>query len=155
MQLGELQKYTESTNRTMNTPTPRTDKAWSCFSGYTQPLQDVKDLSHELERELTAMTEQRDGLREGIDYASDQLTKVKEQRDQWANLWADLSRASVKDTVKVEREVVRVTEQRDRLAEALQKLADCDWVITLPDRMDAVREIANEALQALNQTTEL
>ena len=75
-----------------------------------------------LRRELTAMTEQLDGLREGIDYASNQLTKV--------------------------------TEQRDRLAEALQKLADCDWVITLPDRMDAVREIANEALQSLNQPTE-
>jgi hypothetical protein len=40
-------------------------------------------------------------------------------------------------------------EQRDRLAEALQKLADCDWVITLPDRMDAVRTIAREALQSL------
>jgi hypothetical protein len=39
--------------------------------------------------------------------------------------------------------------QRDRLAEALRKLADCDWVITLPNRMDAVRTIANEALQAL------
>ena len=44
--------------------------------------------------------------------------------------------------------------QRDRLAEALQKLADCDWVITLPDRMDAVREIANEALQSLDKPTE-
>lgn len=42
-----------------------------------------------------------------------------------------------------------VTDQRDRLAEALQKLADCDWVITPHDRMDAVREIAREALQSL------
>ena len=48
-----------------------------------------------------------------------------------------------------ERELAAVTEQRDRLAEALRKLADCDWVITLPDRMDAVRTIANEALQSL------
>jgi hypothetical protein len=70
-----------------------------------------------LRRELTAMTEQRDGLQSGIDYA----------------------------TVKL----ITVTEQRDRLAEALQKLADCDWEITLPDRMDAVRTIANEALQSL------
>jgi hypothetical protein len=30
------------------------------------------------------MTEQRDGLREGIDYASGQLIKVKEQRDRLA-----------------------------------------------------------------------
>jgi hypothetical protein len=34
----------------------------------------------------------------------------------------------------------------DRLSEALRKLRDCDWVISLPDRMDAVREIAREAL---------
>jgi len=40
-------------------------------------------------------------------------------------------------------------EQRDRLAEALRKLADCDWVITLPNRMDAVRTIAREALESL------
>ena len=129
-----------------DTLTPRTDAIHQKYI--------TAAFARQLERELTAMTEQRDGLREGIDYASDQLTKVKEQRDQWANLWADLSRASVKDTVKVKREVVRVTEQRDRLAEALQKLADCDWVITLPDRMDAVREIANEALKSLNQPTE-
>ena len=50
----------------MNTPTPKTDKAWSCFRGYTEPLQDVKDLSHELERELTAVTEQRDRLAEDL-----------------------------------------------------------------------------------------
>ena len=37
-------------------------------------------------------------------------------------------------------------EQRDRLAEALREIADCDFVITLPDRMDAVRAIAREAL---------
>jgi hypothetical protein len=40
--------------------------------------------------------------------------------------------------------------QRDRLAEALRKLADCDWVITLPNRMDAVRAVANEALSSQN-----
>jgi hypothetical protein len=34
--------------------------------------------------ELTAVTEQRDGLRSGIDYASDQLHKVTEQRDRLA-----------------------------------------------------------------------
>jgi len=34
-----------------------------------------------LRRELKAVTEQRDGLRSGIDYASDQLHKVTEQRD--------------------------------------------------------------------------
>jgi hypothetical protein len=50
---------------------------------------------------------------------------------------------------KLERKLATVTAQRDRLAEALKKLADCDWVITLPNRMDAVRTIANEALQSI------
>jgi len=38
-----------------------------------------------LRRELKAVTEQRDGLRSGIDYASDQLHKVTEQRDRLAD----------------------------------------------------------------------
>ena len=33
-----------------------------------------------------------------------------------------------------------------RYEEALLSIRDCDWVITLPDRMDAVRAIAREAL---------
>ena len=37
-----------------------------------------------LEKQLKAVTEQRDGLRSGIDYASDQLAKVTEQRDKLA-----------------------------------------------------------------------
>lgn len=35
-----------------------------------------------------------------------------------------------------------------RLEEALIRLRDCDWVISLPDRMDAVRDIARAALAA-------
>jgi Lar family restriction alleviation protein len=34
-----------------------------------------------------------------------------------------------------------------KLEAALQRILDCDWVITLPDRMDAVRAIAREALE--------
>jgi len=49
----------------------------------------------------------------------------------------------------LERELAAVTAQRDTLAEALQKLADCYWSISLPDRMDAVRTIARDALQSL------
>lgn len=50
---------------------------------------------------------------------------------------------------ELERKLTEVTKQRDALIEGLEKLASCDWVITLPDRMDAVREIANEALNKL------
>lgn len=44
----------------------------------------------------------------------------------------------------------KITEQHQeiqRLRQALQRIRDCDWVITLPDRMDAVRQIAREALE--------
>ncbi|MGI4852067.1 MAG: hypothetical protein ACRYGR_09020 [Janthinobacterium lividum] len=34
----------------------------------------------------------------------------------------------------------------ERYRAALQRLADCDWVITPMDRMDAVRKIARDAL---------
>lgn len=38
----------------------------------------------------------------------------------------------------------------NRMGVALERLRDCDWVISLPDRMDAVREIAREALDGNN-----
>jgi len=42
-----------------------------------------------------------------------------------------------------------LVERCRKMREALEKLRDCDWVITLPDRMDAVRGIAREALGSL------
>ena len=36
--------------------------------------------------------------------------------------------------------------ENDRLRQALIKLRDCNFVISLPDRMDSVREIARKAL---------
>ena len=38
-------------------------------------------------------------------------------------------------------------DQIEKLREALKRIRDCDFVITLPDRMDAVRAIAREALE--------
>jgi hypothetical protein len=35
----------------------------------------------------------------------------------------------------------------EKLETALKRIRDCDFVITLPDRMDAVRAIAREALE--------
>ena len=40
----------------------------------------------------------------------------------------------------------RLERKLNEAREALTRIADCDWVITLPDRMDAVRKIAREAL---------
>lgn len=34
-----------------------------------------------------------------------------------------------------------------KMEEALKRIRDCNWIITLPDRMDAVRAIAREALE--------
>jgi hypothetical protein len=40
------------------------------------------------------------------------------------------------------------TEKRmNTFKRALERIRDCDFVITLPDRMDAVRAIAREALE--------
>ena len=87
----------------------------------------------------------------------EELTAVTEQRDEWGNLWADLSRACVKDLTKVEREVVTLTEQRDRLAEALKRIANnnvhdtpqTDYAYVL-GRMEGIAKIA---LQSLKQPT--
>jgi hypothetical protein len=35
----------------------------------------------------------------------------------------------------------------EKLKAALKRIRDCDFIITLPDRMDAVRAIAREALK--------
>ena len=47
----------------------------------------------------------------------------------------------------LERELAAVTAERDRYKAALQRLADCYCVISLPDRMDPVRLIARDALR--------
>jgi len=101
------------------------------------------------------------------DYAKwvqSELTVVKKQLDQLegkicfelgghpdSKLWGDAGLIAA--TMRCVDALDTVTEQRDRLAAALRKLADCDWVITPHDRMDAVREIARKALQSLNQPT--
>ena len=85
---------------------------------------DLDDKRQILERELTAVTKERDELR------------------RWT---------SVNGVIDLQCQRDEARGQRDRLAEALRKLADCDWVITPKDRMDAVREIARNALQFIIQ----
>jgi len=64
-------------------------------------------------------------------------------------IWKSRALAHEENYLQMLKRVDSLTEQRDRLAEALRKLADCYWVITPHDRMDAVREIARKALQSL------
>ncbi len=49
--------------------------------------------------------------------------------------------------------IAELEQQLAELREALTRIRDCDWVITLPDRMDAVREIAREALDQSQEQT--
>lgn len=58
-------------------------------------------------------------------------------------------RDALREMVKEEcEENFRLRAENERLRTALIRLRDCDWTITLPDRMDAVREIARKALAA-------
>jgi DNA repair exonuclease SbcCD ATPase subunit len=105
-------------------------------SAYKEMMEDVqmsgemiaycmKDKALELERELTAARAEIERLDTvGIHSCHDncqrpncvlrrELNAVTEQREYWANLWADLARECVKDIAKVEREVVTLTQQRD------------------------------------------
>jgi hypothetical protein len=47
----------------------------------------------------------------------------------------------------LENKFAAVTAERDRYRSVLESLARCNWVISLPDRMDAVRKIAQDALR--------
>ena len=47
----------------------------------------------------------------------------------------------------MQRELIAQDQKIQKMRSALERIRDCDWMITLPDRMDAVREIAKEALQ--------
>ena len=73
--------------------------------------------------------------------------------DQYVKMRASLAYCAERDTSDfariLERELAEVTKQRDTAIEGLEKLASCDWVITLPDRMDAVREIARDTLNKI------
>lgn len=43
-------------------------------------------------------------------------------------------------------QILDMMDEVERLRAALVRLRDCDWKISLPDRMDAVRDIARAAL---------
>lgn len=48
---------------------------------------------------------------------------------------------------KTDELIFDATERIMKLEAALERIRDCDFAITLPDRMDAVRQIAREALE--------
>ena len=99
----------------------------------------IWDYAKKVQRELTVVTKQRDQLEGRL--------RVELGGHPDSELWGDSGLIAA--TMRCVDALDTVTEQRDRLAAALRKLADCDWVITPHDRMDAVREIARKALQSL------
>ena len=60
----------------------------------------------------------------------------------------DCGEMSPVDEAKTDKLLVEAAARIQRLEAALKRLRDCDWVISLPDRMDAVRDIAREALSS-------
>jgi hypothetical protein len=156
----------------MNTPTPRTNKAFlDGYTFCKEDMMPAVAFASQLETELTAVTEQRDQwkdkyiqqnkdlghelrdpngtiwseckrLQTELTAARAEIATVTEQREYWANLWADLARECVKDIAKVEREVVTLTQQRNVAAEALDRITNQAAGILC-------RQIANKALQSL------
>ena len=47
----------------------------------------------------------------------------------------------------LQRSIAEADARLDKLESALERIRDCNFTITLPDRMDAVRAIAREALE--------
>lgn len=56
----------------------------------------------------------------------------------------DLAQSIVEN---LQRSIMEADARIDKLEVALERIRDCNWAITLPDRMDAVRAIAREALE--------
>lgn len=59
----------------------------------------------------------------------------------------DCGEMSSVDESKTDELLEQAAWRLSKLEIALERIRDCDFVITLPDRMDAVRAIAREALE--------
>lgn len=68
-----------------------------------------------------------------------------------AKMYLEIPAVKNKETGTILEQAASAILQQDRkiskMEDALQRIRDCDFVITLPDRMDAVRQIAREALE--------
>jgi len=79
--------------------------------------------------------------------AADRIEALEGERDLIKEAYTRLSRDHEEITAIITKQRGAAEARAERLRVALTRLRDCDWVITLPDRMDAVREIARKALE--------
>ncbi len=107
-------------------PTPETD---------AEHMRILNDMEIPIESECFAMVTFARRLERERDEARGEL-KLEQSRV-WAAMLIIQKSDDERDSLRA-----RVAE----LEEALIRLRDCDWTISLPDRMDAVREIARKAL---------
>jgi len=77
-----------------------------------------------------------------------QDAEIERLKGEVERLTSDIESGFAKGSYARLRNLQEAEVERDQLREALIRLRDCDWTITLPDRMDAVRKIAREALAA-------
>lgn len=71
---------------------------------------------------------------------SEARKRLEDARERWRHN-TDAARVNVRLG-----DLRQLLAEGDRMREALERLRDCDWVITPLDRMDAVRDIARQAL---------
>jgi len=103
-------------------------------------------LKQDLKDAIAQRDEAREALRE-VERENDQLlASNKNYERDWPVLVHERNEARA-DADEWQDKYAEVFVERDRLREALKRIADCDWVITLPDRMDGVRKIARDALE--------
>lgn len=79
---------------------------------------------------------------------SRQLERELAEANRLVNHWQDQHSHATECHGATIRELADMTAKRDALEDCLARLRDCDFVITPHDRMDAVREIAREAIAA-------
>lgn len=106
---------------------------------------EAADFATQQERNIHMTTiAERDQLRAEVKWL-----KESDQKNQMICL--DVMRERDEQRVRAERAEAELASEREKcrvLRDACERLRDCDWVITLPDRMDAVRDIARAALAA-------
>ena len=103
-----------------------------------------REFARQLERELAAVTKECNEYKDLLIRVYDDLFVHRNMGEAVRDLKILMGAVQLTDALAA------VTEERDRLAESLREIADCDFVITLPDRMDAVRAIARGALGDIN-----